>query len=365
MKVFQCSCGNALFFGNTVCLRCQNTIGFCQSCQHLTAFLPVSEGLFQCGNQACGVIQQKCHNDAVEHICNSGVPSPDGTVHEGALCDDCRLTEVIPNLSIDGNRQLWGRLENAKRRVLYTLRLLNLPIGLPENTLEPKLVFDFAADEETPVFTGHDQGRITINLREADHVEREKARVAFQEPQRTLVGHVRHELGHYYWDLLVLGQDEEAFRAVFGDERSPTYQEALEHYYENGPRPNWVGQFVSAYSTMHPWEDFAECFGTYLDLVSVVETANHHTGAEIRNRPISDLLAEYLEIGGKANELNREMGLGDLVPEVFSPAVATKLDYVHQLLGRATNQTQANCHQTPAAPPGGSPAPAEVIGADS
>ncbi len=345
MRVFQCRCGNKLFFGNTLCLKCKSEVGYCPVCDQLTSIAADESGVLHCGNPECQQALQKCRNYAVEQVCNCCVEfNPD---QPDALCPDCRLTTVIPNLEVPGNRELWARLEDAKRRVLRTLRMLKLPIGTPENEDLPKLVFDFAADLDTPVFTGHDNGRITINIREADDVERERARVAFQEPQRTLVGHFRHELGHYYWDLLIKGQREEECREFFGDERDPTYDVALNNYYQNGPLLNWQTSFVSAYASMHPWEDFAETFGTYLDMISILESGKNRTGDEFRKQSCEKLLKEYQVLGTLANELNREMGLKDLVPEVFSPDVVKKLCYIHQLVANSASRTAPTSPQSP------------------
>ncbi|WP_437230597.1 zinc-binding metallopeptidase family protein [Planctomicrobium sp. SH661] len=342
MKTFLCTCDNRLFFGNTSCLKCGKEAGFCPACRRVVALIPGEGDQFSCGNPECGAALRKCHNFAVENVCNGcirtdelAVPGPDGVSATPTLCQHCRLTGVIPDLNVPGNRELWARLEDAKRRVLFTVELIDLPIGRPENNVRPELKFDFQADTDVPVLTGHDQGKITINIREADDVEREKARVSFHEPQRTLVGHFRHELGHYYWDVLVAGKCEDEFRALFGDERSPDYATALNNYYQTGPKPDWQGSYISAYATMHPWEDFAETFGTYLDMLCILDTAKNMTGNQLRAQECTQMLYDYQQVGILANELNREMGLKDLVPEVFGADVARKICFVHRLAGNA------------------------------
>ena len=167
------------------------------------------------------------------------------------LCDCCRFNVTIPDLTVAGNLQKWYRLEAAKRRLFYDLGELGLPYGTAADGIEPPLSFDFKADvipkatfgaasaAAERVYTGHANGRITINIREADDVEREKLRVDLGEAQRTLIGHFRHEIGHYYWDMLVKGRREDEFIAVFGDHNSPTYAEALERHYQEGPPADW------------------------------------------------------------------------------------------------------------------------------
>ncbi|WP_437188102.1 zinc-binding metallopeptidase family protein [Planctomicrobium sp. SH668] len=338
MKTFFCECGNRLYFGNTGCLKCNRETGFCPGCRGVVGLNSNEDGTYTCSNLECQILLKKCHNYSFENICNWCVAVSDNTpvaagdvADNRSLCQCCQLTEVIPDLSIPENHKLWARLEEAKRRVLFTIQELNLPIGRGDGDGTLPLKFDFMADGEKPVFTGHDQGHIVINIKEADDVEREKARVAFAEPQRTLVGHFRHELGHYYWDVLVLGQVEDEFRAIFGDERSPTYQEALNNYYQNGPLPNWESHYISAYATMHPWEDFAETFGAYLDMMSILDTRKNLPGKQLRSQHFENLIADYKQVGILANELNREMGLKDLVPEVFGEEVAKKIGFVHRL----------------------------------
>ena len=301
----------------------------CPECNRVVPFIADKKGGLRCGHADCGVALQKCFNYAVEQICNRCL-RVDAAGQE-TRCDYCCLTKVIPDLAIEGNHEKWGLLERAKRRVLFTVDLVGLPFRPNQDPNAPVLSFEFKADGVRPTSTGHKNGCITINIREADDIEREKARVEFQEPQRTLVGHFRHELGHYFWDRLVRGQREEQYRSSFGDERDPSYAEALTSYHANGPRPNWQQQFISAYATMHPWEDFAETFGAYLDMVSVLDTAGHFgiTSRGLDN--VDAMIKSYQQVGLIANELNRDMGLVDLVPEVFVPPVIEKLRFIHFL----------------------------------
>ncbi|MEZ6047392.1 MAG: putative zinc-binding metallopeptidase [Planctomycetaceae bacterium] len=224
-----------------------------------------------------------------------------------------------------------GDFENAKRRTLFILDVLGFPFRTEEQVDAPELKFEFKADGKEPVMTGHHAGCITINIKEADPVEREKLRVNFNEPHRTLVGHFRHELGHYYWDRLVQGKKEFEFREQFGDERDPSYQKALSAYYENGPAENWRQNFVSAYASMHPWEDFAESFNVYLDMLSVLFTADHFEVVRNDLQDFDRMLTHYAQVGMIVNEINRDMGLIDLVPEVFGPQIKEKLRFIHQL----------------------------------
>jgi hypothetical protein len=96
------------------------------------------------------------------------------------------------------------------------------------------LQFEFLSDpprwQEPAVMTGHNEGVITIALAEADDAEREKRRTSMNEPYRELLGHFRHEIGHYFWERLVEENNRAAsFRDVFGDENQ-VYAAALQRY---------------------------------------------------------------------------------------------------------------------------------------
>jgi hypothetical protein len=297
------------------------------------------------------------------------VPAPnrDGDGADGnsapanRLCAACQLTETIPDLSMAGNREKWARLEAAKRRLLYTFDRL----GMPYAEAEPKLTFDFKADVGPApgewrnvgpteiVYTGHVRGKITIN----DAV-REQLRCKFNEAHRTLIGHFHHEVGHYYWDLLVQNRRESEFLKLFGDYNALPYQDAMNAYYQNGPRPDWQQLYISAYASSHPSEDFAETFALYLDMASILHTAMHlfkSIRLNFRARSVQPLVERFQEIGILVNEFNRAAGLIDLVPDVVVTPVAQKLEFIHALVKRAArpNRVKVQPHpprvqQTPA-----------------
>ncbi len=351
MKSFKCQCSNIVFFENTRCVACRMELGWCPACKNITALLPKGQERFRCGNQDCRAELVKCRNYALEAVCNRCCIYSEEQKERHPLCDCCRFNDTIPDLTVEGHRELWGRLESAKRRLLYTLDLLRLPYGLASDGIEPALKFDFKADvtvkprwwwslgREERVYTGHANGKITINLREADTVEREKARVIFQEAHRTVIGHFRHEIAHYYWQMLIQAKREPEFKAAFGDHENPSYTIAQQRYYQEGPTPDWHLQFISGYATMHPWEDFAETFATYLDMVSVLDTARHMGVTDSCDPTIDDfepMIERYIKLGVVFNELNRSMGLTDLVPEVIGPPIAIKMKYIHDLIRAST-----------------------------
>jgi hypothetical protein len=344
MKTFACQCGNRLFFENVQCVACGRDVGWCEHCREIASFAVQEHGSFCC--DLCGTVARKCSNYQVEQVCNHFVATV-SEITDLALCSMCQLTETIPDLNIEGNRDKWRRLEQAKRRLVYQLDQLKLPY----RDVEPPLSFDFKGnivptegvwrkgELAEHVYTGHFNGKITINIQEADDVEREKLRVDMNEAQRTLIGHFRHEVGHYYWQLLIQNKCEAECIQVFGDHNDPDYATALGVYYEQGPRPNWNQAFVSAYATSHAWEDFAETFALYLDIRSVIDTAPH-VGVPLPkiNNPSSfdEFVVAYQKLGITVNELNRCLGIFDLVPEVIAQPVVDKLNFIHDLLQNAS-----------------------------
>ncbi len=356
MRIFICACGNALHFENSVCLGCGHEVGWCPACRTISALIPETDTNHRCGNPQCGAQLRKCHNYHAEGVCNRCLTADTPATQESALCDCCVYNETIPDLSVDGNREKWARLEAAKRRLFYELDNLRLPHGTAAEGFDPPLSFDFKADvipanefwrtmdNAERVYTGHDSGKITINIREADDAEREKLRVDLDEGHRTLVGHFRHEIGHYYWDLLVKGRREQDSIALFGDHGNPTYAEALERHYAEGPPPDWSQRFISAYASMHPWEDFAESFAAYLAQCAVLDTASAVGVSSAPNLATADFdtrIERHREIGIAMNEMNRTMGLLDFLPELFVPPVIAKLRFIDDLVRQLPTVPQA------------------------
>ena len=292
--------------------------------------------------------------------CNWLVPADD----QSAYCRACRLNRVIPDLSVPGNLVLWQRLEAAKHRLVYGLLRLGLPLGqgFDRPDLGPRFEFiasSGAAFQEGPtVVTGHSNGVITIDIAEADDVERERHRRDLLESYRTLLGHFRHEIGHYYWDRLVsFGVWHEGFRDLFGDERTD-YATALQAHYAAGPRLGWQETHISGYASAHPWEDFAETWAHYLHIVDTLDTAaafglqvrasvgqSPRVEAEVTLDPYLEqdfdlLMAGWPSLTYAVNSLNHSMGQPDLYPFVLSPTVQGKLRFVHGLIQWArTNES--------------------------
>lgn len=349
MRLYGCkSCGQTVFFENSVCERCGHELGFSSESQSLLTLERDGDFLRPLGG---GADYLYCSN-AQYGACNWLLPAAKSAETDG-LCDACSHNRTIPDLSITENLEHWQNMETAKHRLFYSLLRLNLPHDTISQNPGHGLVFDFLADlpgVEERVLTGHDEGLITINLAEADDATRERFRTEMGEPYRTLLGHFRHEVGHYYWNVLVRDAHRlDACRAVFGDD-TIDYGEALKQHYAQGEMPNWQGSYISSYATTHPWEDFAETWAHYLHIVDTLETAGAF-GLRIHPRRadeellhadidfdaykaanIEQLVEAWLPLTFAMNALNRSMGHGDMYPFVLSPPVIEKLRFIHELV---------------------------------
>ncbi len=353
MKLFQCQCcGQVLHFENTTCLRCGRSLGYLPGNDRMAAVEPDGPQ-WQVAAPDGGPAEDNrwrfCRNWELS-ACNWMVPA-DG--HEGEFCAACRHNRTVPDLSDPVAHARWQKIEVAKRRLIYTLRHMGLPLPMPGGDHPEPLVFDFLADmpgSAERVLTGHADGVVTISLTEADDATREKMRSDMGEAYRTLLGHFRHEVGHYYWDLLVRdGGALQDFRAMFGDETAD-YGAALQRHYELGAPPGWEANHVSAYATMHPWEDWAETWAHYLHMMDTLETAaslgmkvhpevdddGELTAAVDFNpwttRRVERLLSAWLPLTVALNAMNRSMGQQDLYPFALPDPVRAKLGFVHGLV---------------------------------
>ena len=355
MQLFKCqNCGQVLYFENKTCVVCSGRLGYIPQLSCLSALEPWEGAWHALADQ--GMPYRFCANAEFD-ACNWLL---DATTSD-RYCVACNHNRTIPDLTRPANLKGWRKVEAAKHRLFYSLLKLRLPLGdSGENTIG-RLTFDFLASPPIgpKVLTGHDNGLITLAIEEADDVERERRRTAMHEPYRTLLGHFRHEVGHFFWDRLVRQCGRlDFFREAFGDERTD-YAAALKAYYEEGARPNWPERFISAYATSHPWEDFAETWAHYLHIVDTLEMAeafklNIH--AKVENGGVLDTVVDFdpyteaefgrivdswIPLSNALNCLNRAMGQPDSYPFVLSVPVIDKLKAVHQLVhakpGSASN----------------------------
>lgn len=342
MKRFNCDCGNVIFFGSYVCLKCGGDVGFDPEAARMMRL-------------RTGGTMKRCDNGTRHGVCNWVLPARS----EATLCLACRMNQTIPDLSVPRNRMLWGRVEMAKRRMVHTL--LDLGIALPskrENALHG-LAFDVVSSLSNPnVTTGHLNGVITINLEEADDTYRQINRQHLNESSRTLLGHFRHESAHYFWmrNLSELAWDHPwrlAFRLRFGDEWLD-YSMALNAHYQNGAPPNWDQSYITAYAASHPWEDWAETWAHYLQIIDGLETCES-LGIQVKHLALNLVmlpadagtlpsmlpqsavadgeflaaLQRWMCLSTVLNEIANSLGEAPLYPFVISVRVAQKLRLAH------------------------------------
>ena len=348
MKLFECQkCGQLLYFENTLCEKCGSRLGYLRARETLSVVEPAGEVW-----RALAEPERRyrfCAN-AEYDVCNWLVdqeqPSP--------YCLACRHNLTVPDLAVPENVTRWRKIEYAKHRLMYSLLKLQLPLATRAEDPIDGLGFEFlvpgAARPDgtvTPVMTGHANGVITISLTEADDAERERTRSEMGEAYRTLLGHFRHEIAHYYWDRLIADTGHlEKFRATFGDEQRD-YGEALQQHYADGPPADWQSNYVSAYASTHPWEDFAETWAHYFHIIDTLESARAFgiivlprvpAGAELattisfdpHKAKVGQIIDSWTGLSIAVNEINRSMGLPDLYPFVLAPAVVAKLTFIHE-----------------------------------
>jgi hypothetical protein len=348
-RSFGCRCGRPVFFRNSFCLACNASLGYEPQLAQLFPIEPIP-GSSSPDSQTWRIVgrvpgarraYRRCANLETPAACNWLIADLDKVERNKGLCIACRLNHTIPDLSVAQNQELWGRVEMAKRRVVSTLLVLEMPVASKVEDAEKGLAFDLlrSSDGMPPVVTGHANGLITLNVEEAQSSIRERIREQLNEPYRTLLGHFRHELGHYYWERLILNTawiDE--FRRLFGDERGD-YAESLKRYYAAGPPPDWQ---------THPWEDWAETWAHLLHMADTLSTGMsfgidpRRLDLEIDPFPPEALyrpdepgansflvfLNTWITLSAVMNEMSRSMGEADFYPFALPRAAVGKLHFI-------------------------------------
>jgi hypothetical protein len=360
MKTFHCTaCQNLVFFENDHCLNCGHPLAYLPDQAVMAAVEQQPDGAWRPVDSDQSY--RLCANYRDNNVCNWAVPLSD----PNPLCLSCRLTHVIPDLSRT-SQEVWYRLEVAKRRLIYGVLSLHLPLDQQDANTPNGVAFSFLEDpqglngDSGRVLTGHNNGSITINIAEVDDIKREQQRLQHNEPYRTLLGHFRHEIGHYYWDRLIAGTAaQDAFRARFGDERVD-YAAALQRHYSVCPPPDWAENFISAYATSHPWEDWAESWAHFMHIADALETAAaiglsltpqrsdepafaaRADSAQAVVTSFDRMIEQWLPLSYVVNNLNRGLGLPDSYPFVLSPVVIEKLRFVHDTVIGAGRENQSS-----------------------
>lgn len=365
MRTYHCICGQPVFFNNSICIACGHAVGFDPLSKDMRVLDPAQDGVYQQavppGNQKRGGLFRRkpaplprfrfCAN---LNACGCNwLISPDAD--PTTLCPACATTRVLPDLSQSGNPERWNKLETAKRRLLFTL--LDMGLWGPNARLQTSvpLVFDFLQNlpGQPAVLTGHDNGVVTLNVQEADDDVREKTRLEMREPYRSLLGHFRHESGHYYWDMLIQGsQWLDEYRVLFGDE-TIDYAMALQKNYTEGPAPDWEQNHISTYAASHSWEDWAETWAHWMHMHDTLETAEAAKCNSNIARPTIDpallcnegqtptpdmrsfceRISRWVALTTLVNELTRSMGQPDAYPFSCSGQVLKKLYFIERVLG--------------------------------
>src|SRR3984885_12015139 len=341
MRDFHCpNCGQRLTFENSACLNCGSPLGFSLDEMALLV-LTTGEDADRAGFVSAAEYELCANRNLAE--CNWLVPIN----RPSLLCVSCALTTERPNDADTAGLVEFARAEAAKRRLVVELHELKLPIIGHDQDPDYGLAFRLLSSAHETVMTGHENGVITIDLAEGDDVHREQLRVEMDEPYRTLLGHFRHEVGHYYFYRLISpsSDDDARFRELFGDPDAD-YQEALDRHYSEGAPEGWKKQFVSSYASMHAAEDWAETFAHYLHIRDTLDTAawsGFVPATATFDRPVlgpsafQTIIDMWLPLSWSLNMVNRSMGHDDLYPFVLPTAVLKKMKFIHTVIDEVTS----------------------------
>ncbi len=340
MRVFICStCHHELDFESSSCSNCHSLVGYVSDRREVVVIVPDGPARYIVDGHPTA--QWRCLN--ASWGCNWMLPADEGDV----WCLSCRLTRGRPDEADPAAVVAWSAAEAAKRRLVFQLGELGLPIEQRSSTTPQGLAFDLVHVPGAAGVTGHDRGLITLDLSEADDRHRDELRRTLGESFRTLIGHLRHEVGHYYFAHLVSHADEIAeFRALFGDERIDYSAALVEHYRlaRTGAEAADLGRFVTGYAAAHPLEDWAETFAHYLHTLDGLQTADSHglaatspdaDGRVNRRRRAGDvksfasILQRWLPVAETINAIADGLGSSRPYPFTLSPVVVTKLEFVH------------------------------------
>lgn len=344
MRDFTCpNCGQRLTFENSTCLNCGSALGF--SLEQMALLVISDDEATEHAGFVPASRYQLCANLQVAE-CNWLVPVNTPRL----LCPSCALTTERPNDADTVGLAEFARAEAAKRRLIAELHELKLPIVGRDKDPDYGLAFRLLSSAHENVMTGHENGVITIDLAEGDDVHREQLRIEMDEPYRTLLGHFRHEIGHYYFYRLVApyGDHLQRFTELFGDPDAD-YSEALDRHYSEGAPEGWQDDFVSSYATMHASEDWAETFAHYLHIRDALDTSawcGLAAASATFDRPalgpsaFQTIIDMWLPLSWSLNMVNRSMGHDDLYPFVLPAAVLEKMKFIHTVVDEATSESR-------------------------
>jgi hypothetical protein len=357
MRLFRCDVsGLPLYFEDHFSVGANNApVGFLSDSLTIHTLKDVGGDLYSTASRP-NELFRFCANadlDGSNWLVSADDPNP--------LAIPARYNRAIPNTDSAEGLERFRKIGAAQRHLFYSILRFGLPC--PNRTDDPNngLVFDFLEDTKDergrpiPAVTGHEDGLISLRAAEADDVIRERERVSMGEPYRSLLGHFRHEIGHFFFQQLVDGGSmlDEA-RHLFGDERAD-YKAALQKNYRDGPPSDWQQRFISTYASCHPSEDFAECWAHFFHVVDTLESAGafglsirpphyHDLDADVgfdpyRAKSAHQLVDAWVPISLALNTLQRSMGSRDIYPFVMPPPVVEKLDFINRLITGARAST--------------------------
>ncbi|MGD9996082.1 MAG: putative zinc-binding metallopeptidase [Ilumatobacteraceae bacterium] len=333
MRIFHCDrCGAAVSFSAQRCSACGALLAYVSDARAIRVLLETPDPVTYEVAGSAGTVW-RCLNTAWG--CNWVTPAESGS----EWCRSCRLTRGRPDTEHPEAVEAWRVAEAAKRRLLHQLDGLSLPVEPRSASVPDGLAFDLVYLPGEGGITGHLDGVVTLDLAEVDDRHRDDLRRRFDEPFRTVIGHLRHEVGHYFWGRLVARTDDlDAFRRLFGDE-SADYRTAIEQYYR-GATGTWDdSRFVSPYAASHPLEDWAETFAHYLHIVDATDTAIGHglvpepdpaVSSQEVGPGIDPLLRVWRPINAALGAIADSLGATALYPFDPTGAVVGKLAFVHR-----------------------------------
>ncbi|MBN2646749.1 MAG: putative zinc-binding metallopeptidase [Thiotrichales bacterium] len=338
MRRFYCHCGQEVGFHEVSCRHCGRDLAFDPQAGTLWSGELNRQNQFIAhapdGSKTLNflICEQRFQTPACNWLRSPSDPN--------CQCIACRSTRIIPEQSSARNQLRWQRLEGAKRQLFHTLLDLDL-LNARDAAHYQDLKFDFLEDRRSNpqlalehVLTGHLNGLITLNAAEADEVFLHTMKEQMQERYRTLLGHFRHEIGHYFWMKFFKTPSQlAAFRQVFGDEQQD-YAQALARYYQRGKQNHWRARFITPYASSHPHEDWAETWAHYLHIVDTLQTAQSFglSVFEPRAHAFDHWFAEWARVTQVMNALNRSMGLADPYPFQVSEIVQGKLRFIDEVI---------------------------------
>ena len=348
MIKFFCACGAPVFFDSNECKACQRKIAFNPATLRFHPLEQVSNNVSSIDVEPSWHL---CENGVHYDVCNWLRPSS----AESKLCFACQFNRYIPNLSRANNTRLWRVLELNKRHLLLNLITLGIPCINSWNAPNEGFLFDFLEDfrdgieEGTFVTTGYAGGIITINILEAEPLSRVAQQQASNEVYRTVLGHMRHEIGHHFFQCIKGDQMLHSnFEQKFGSS-SLDYNNALAEFYASGPDVNWSEYCITAYASAHPMEDWAETWSHYLHIYDALDTAfNFGLVSENPNvLSIHDKISHWRQFSVALNEMNRSMGMSDIYPFVINAQVEDKLAFVEKAIDYLRNKSQSSVSLLP------------------